>query len=175
MLRNIFIMNIFDNLSKYCEGTMCYLYIGKYNDGSVDCTVDETYYNKILDKIKNYVSRQYVKEQYKCYRYYDKELRIYKTGRIAIMKNPLHCVAQSNMCLALYDEQVIDLENFPVISKYTDICDIFTKMYNLKNISQVEICLTNEKSKDQSIYMVHIRFPIKYLDNVKKLTDCIFG
>jgi len=175
-------MTIFDNLDKYItnDNITCYLYMGKYNENSGTYVTDETYFNKILDKIKYYISRQHNKEQYKCYKYFEKELHVYRNNKIAFVKNPLFCNMQNNMCLNLCEEYQIDLENFPIISNYTDIYNIFNKTFTLKNIQQVEITLSNEKrektnSEPENIYIIFIKFPIKYLDNAKKIIECIFG
>ena len=175
-------MSIFDNLDKYLltksinDNITCYLYMGKYDNNTGNCIVDEIYFNKILEKIKNFISRQYIKEQYKCYKYYDKELRIYKDDRIALVKNPILCNIQKSACLQLYEEYQISLDKFPIIDKYTDIYYVYSKIYTLKNIQQVEITLVNEiYESNKNIYVVYIKFPIKYTENVKKIMEYIFG
>lgn len=170
-------MTLFDNLEKHINGEdiICYLHMGKYSEKSGSCIIDEIYFNKTLDKIKNFISRQFTTVQYKCYKYFEKELQVFKHQRIVLLKNPLHCNLQNNACLSVYEEYEVDLENFPIIDKYTDVSDITTKTFTLKKIPEIEISLVKEYVESTNTCMMQIKFPIKYIDNVKLLMGYIFG
>jgi hypothetical protein len=157
------------------DNNICYFYIGKYYNNYGNCKCDIIEFNKIIKILSSYLSQKFRTDIYKCYKYYDKELYVYKKNRIALIKNPIKCNIIDQLCMCTFDEYQIELEQFPIIEKYTHIYNVYKKIYTLKNIQQIEIVFENEKYEPVKldINLIYIKFPIKYIDNAKKIIDIL--
>lgn len=124
------------------------MYFGNFNSFGGDINIDFNIFQKLIQKIQNTLKIKCNKCSKKTYQYRNMFLNIINNKeKIYTLEEEVYNSIKDKLCIVSKKIKIIQKENFPIISNYSDISDQQIKIFNYNdvNLSFVEIIKNNEK------------------------------